>query len=144
MNKDLIVTSVDEAKLMFRKNYRDFIAEKPRTVTIEDEDFKLFSFDKMISSTNIDGMEVSEVRALKAYVNTLKNILGPTVYDQKGKEWSMLMLSASITIGKNSEGDLLFVDRHDGKTLYIFRHDDGSLFKTKMTLYKLIKATSAE
>ncbi|WP_458627040.1 hypothetical protein [Winogradskyella sp. PC D3.3] len=142
MNEDFIVTSVDNAKLMFRKNYRDFIAEKPRTVTVEDEDFKLFSFEKMIALTNIDGMEVSEVRALKAYANSLKDILGPTIYDQKGKKWSMLMLSASITIGKNSEGDLLFIDRHDGKTLDIFRHDDGSLFKTKWTLYTLIKTYS--
>ena len=142
MNEDLIVESVDLAENLFTKNYSNFIKEKPRTITVEDEDFKLFSFEEMIALTNIDGMEVSEVRALKAYANSLKDILGPTIYDQKGKQWSMLMLSASITIGKNSEGDLLFVDRHDGKTLYIFRHDDGGLFNTKMTLYKLIKAYS--
>ena len=142
MNKDLIVESVDLAKNLFRKNYRDFIAEKPRTVTVEDEDFKLFSFEEMIALTTIDGMEVSEVRALKAYVNTLKSIVGPVVYDQKGNKWLMLMLSSSITIGKNTEGDLLFIDKYDKKTLYIFRHDDSSLFKTKMTLYKLIKAYS--
>ncbi|AUC23521.1 hypothetical protein BTO15_16060 [Polaribacter sejongensis] len=142
MSTDFIIESIDLAKNLFRKNYRDFISEKPRTVTLEDEDFKLYSFEKMISLTNIDGMEVSEARALRAYANSLKDILGPTIYDQKGKQWSMLMLSASITIGKNSEGDLLFIDRHDSKTLYIFRHDDGGLFKTKMTLYKLIKAYS--
>lgn len=142
MNKDLIVENVNLAENLFTKHYSNFIKEKPRTVTVEDEDFKLFSFEEMIALTTIDGMEVSKVRALKAYVNTLKSILGPTVSDQKGKQWSMLMLSASITIGKNTEGDLLFIDRHDGKTLYIFRHDDGSLFKTKMTVSKLIKAYS--
>lgn len=142
MNKDLIVENVNLAENLFTKHYSNFIKEKPRTVTIEEEDFKLFSFEEMIALTTIDGMEVSKVRALKAYVNTLKNILGPTVYDQKGKQWSMLMLSASLTIGKNTEGDLLFIDRHDSKTLYIFRHDDGSLYKTKMTLNKLIKAYS--
>ncbi|AEH01961.1 hypothetical protein [Lacinutrix sp. 5H-3-7-4] len=142
MNKDLIVENVNLAENLFTKHYSNFIKEKPRTVTVEDEDFKLFSFEEMITLTTIDGMEVSKVRALKAYVNTLKSILGPTVSDQKGKQWSMLMLSASITIGKNTEGDLLFIDRHDGKTLYIFRHDDGSLFKTKMTVSKLIKAYS--
>lgn len=142
MNKDLIVENVNLAENLFTKHYSNFIKEKPRTVTVEDEGFKLFSFEEMITLTTIDGMEVSKVRALKAYVNTLKSILGPTVSDQKGKQWSMLMLSASITIGKNTEGDLLFIDRHDGKTLYIFRHDDGSLFKTKMTVSKLIKAYS--
>ena len=142
MNKDLIVENVNLAENLFTKHYSNFIKEKPRTVTVEDEDFKLFSFEEMIALTTIDDMEVSKVRALKAYVNTLKSILGPTVSDQKGKQWSMLMLSASITIGKNTEGDLLFIDRHDGKTLYIFRHDDGSLFKTKMTVSKLIKAYS--
>ncbi|WP_225037202.1 hypothetical protein [Winogradskyella sp. SM1960] len=144
MSTDFIIESIDLAENLFRKNYRDFISEKPRTVTVEDEDFKLFSFEKMISLTNIDGMEVSEARALRAHAITLNDIMGSTMYDQKGKQWSTLMLSASITIGKNSEGDLLFVDRHDGKTLYIFRHDDGGLFKTKMTLHKLIKAYSAE
>ena len=142
MNKDLIVENVNLAENLFTKHYSNFIKEKPRTVTVEDEDFKLFSFEEMIALTTIDDMEVSKVRALKAYVNTLKSILGPTVSDKKGKQWSMLMLSASITIGKNTEGDLLFIDRHDGKTLYIFRHDDGSLFKTKMTVSKLIKAYS--
>ncbi|EPR74483.1 MULTISPECIES: hypothetical protein [Winogradskyella] len=142
MSTDFIIESIDLAKNLFRKNYRDFITEKQITVTVEDEDFKLFSFEKMISLTNIDGMEVSEARALRAYATTLNDVMGPTSYDQKGKKWNMAMLSASITIGKNSEGDLLFVDRHDGKTLYIFRHDDGGLFKTKMTLYKLIKAYS--
>ncbi|AXO79633.1 hypothetical protein DZC78_04275 [Olleya aquimaris] len=142
MNEDLIVDNVNLADNLFTKHYSNFIKEKPRTVTVEEEDFKLFSFEEMIALTTIDGMEVSKVRALKAYVNTLKNILGPTVYDQKGKQWSMLMLSASLTIGENTEGDLLFIDRHDSKTLYIFRHDDGSLYKTKMTLNKLIKAYS--
>ena len=142
MNEDLIVETVDLAENLFAKNYSNFIKEKPRTVTVEDEEFKLFSFKKMIALTTIDGMEVSEVRALKAYVNTLKGILGPSVLDQKGNKWSMLMLSASITIGKNTEGDLLFIDKRDSKTLYIFRHDDGSLFKTKLTLYKLIRAYS--
>lgn len=142
MNKDLIVENVNLAENLFTKHYSNFIKEKPRTVAVEEEDFKLFSFEEMIALTTIDGMEVSKVRALKAYVNTLKNILGPTVYDQKGKQWSMLMLSASLTIGENTEGDLLFIDRHDSKTLYIFRHDDGSLYKTKMTLNKLIKAYS--
>jgi len=142
MSTDFIIESIDLVKNLFRKNYRDFILEKQITVTVEDEDFKLYSFEKMISLTNIDGMEVSEARALRAYATTLNDIFGPTMYDQKGKQWSTLMLSASITIGKNSEGDLLFVDIHDGKTLYIFRHDDGGLFKTKMTLYKLIKAYS--
>ena len=142
MNEDLIVENIDLAENLFSKNYSAFIKEKPRTVTIEDEVFALYSFEKMIALTTINSMQVSEVRALKAYANTLKDILGPTIYDQKGKGWSMLMLSASIIIGSNTEGDLLFIDRHDGKTLYIFRHDDGSLFKTKMTLYKLIKAYS--
>lgn len=142
MNEDLIVDNVNLVDNLFTKHYSNFIKEKPRTVTVEEEDFKLFSFEEMIALTTIDGMEVSKVRALKAYVNTLKNILGPTVYDQKGKQWSMLMLSASLTIGENTEGDLLFIDRHDSKTLYIFRHDDGSLYKTKMTLNKLIKAYS--
>ncbi|MDN3619614.1 hypothetical protein QWY81_09130 [Polaribacter undariae] len=142
MSTDFIIESIDLAKNLFRKNYRDFISEKPRTVTVEDEDFKLYSFEKMISLTNIDGMEVSEARALRAYATTLNDIFGSTMYDQKGKKWQTGMLSSSITIGKNSEGDLLFVDRHDGKTLYIFRHDDGGLFNTKMTLYKLIKAYS--
>ena len=142
MNEDLIVDNVNLADNLFTKHYSNFIKEKPRTVAVEEEDFKLFSFEEMIALTTIDGMEVSKVRALKAYVNTLKNILGPTVYDQKGKQWSMLMLSASLTIGENTEGDLLFIDRHDSKTLYIFRHDDGSLYKTKMTLNKLIKAYS--
>ncbi|WP_289044044.1 hypothetical protein [uncultured Olleya sp.] len=142
MNEDLIVDNVNLAENLFTKHYSNFIKEKPRTVIVDEEDFKLFSFEEMIALTTIDGMEVSKVRALKAYVNTLKNILGPTVYDQKGKQWSMLMLSASLTIGENTEGDLLFIDRHDSKTLYIFRHDDGSLYKTKMTLNKLIKAYS--
>ena len=142
MNEDLIVENIDLAENLFTKNYSAFIKEKPRTVTIEDEVFALYCFEKMIALTTINSMQVSEVRALKAYANTLKDILGPTIYDQKGKSWSMLMLSASIIIGSNTEGDLLFIDRHDGKTLYIFRHDDGSLFKTKMTLYKLIKAYS--
>ena len=142
MNEDMIVENIDLAENLFAKNYSAFIKEKPRIVTIEDEVFTLYSFEKMIALTTVNSMQVSEVRALKAYANTLKDILGPTVYDQKGKSWSMLMLSASITIGSNTEGDLLFIDRHDGKTLYIFRHDDGSLFKTKMTLYKLIKAYS--
>ncbi|WP_272023041.1 hypothetical protein [Olleya namhaensis] len=142
METNLIIESVEDAGNLFNKKYNAFITEQPRTVTIEDDTFTLFSFEKMIALTNIDGLEVSEARALKGYVKTLKTILGPTVYDQKGKNWSMLMLSSSITIGNNASGDLLFIDRHDGKTLYIFRHDDGSLFKTKWTLSKLIKAYS--
>ncbi|MEL0643331.1 hypothetical protein V6251_02985 [Olleya sp. Ti.3.14] len=142
METNLIIESVEDAGNLFNKQYNAFIAAQPRTVTIEDDTFTLYSFEKMIALTNIDGLEVSEARALKGYVKTLKTILGPTVYDQKGKNWSMLMLSSSITIGNNASGDLLFIDRHDGKTLYIFRHDDGSLFKTKWTLSKLIKAYS--
>lgn len=142
METNLIIESVEDAGNLFNKKYNAFITEQPRTVTIEDDTFTLYSFEKMIALTNIDGLEVSEARALKGYVKTLKTILGPTVYDQKGKNWSMLMLSSSITIGNNASGDLLFIDRHDGKTLYIFRHDDGSLFKTKWTLSKLIKAYS--
>ena len=142
METNLIIESVEDAGNLFNKKYKAFITEQPRTVTIEDDTFTLYSFEKMIALTNIDGLEVSEARALKGYVKTLKTILRPTVYDQKGKKWSMLMLSSSITIGNNTSGDLLFIDRHDGKTLYIFRHDDGSLFKTKWTLSKLIKAYS--
>ncbi|SFJ31983.1 hypothetical protein [Olleya namhaensis] len=142
METNLIIESVEDAGNLFNKKYNAFITEQPRTVTIEDDTFTLYSFEKMIALTNIDGLEVSEARALKGYVKTLKTILGPTVYDQKEKKWSMLMLSSSITIGNNASGDLLFIDRHDGKTLYIFRHDDGSLFKTKWTLSKLIKAYS--
>lgn len=142
METDLIIETRERASDLFNKNYNAFIAVQPRVVTIQDEAFTLYSFEKMIAITNIDGLDVSEARALKAYVKTLKTILGPTVYDQKGKHWSMLMLSSSITIGSNTEGDLLFIDRHDSKTLYIFRHDDGSLFKTNWTLNKLIKAYS--
>ncbi|MBB1421221.1 hypothetical protein H5200_04740 [Pseudoalteromonas sp. SG43-7] len=142
MDEDLIVQTVDLAQNLFAKNYSNFIKEKERTVTVEGEEFELLSFEKMIELTNINDMEVSEVRALKAYANTLKDVLGPTLYDQKGYGWSMLMLSASLTIGKNTEGDLLFLDRHNSKTLCIFRHDDASIFKTKVTLYKLIKAYS--
>ncbi|PKG52317.1 hypothetical protein [Olleya sp. 1-3] len=142
METNLIIESVEDAGNLFNKQYNAFITAQPRTVTIEDDTFTLFSFEKMIALTNIDGLEVSEARALKGYVKTLKTILGPTVNDQKGKKWSMLMLSSSITIGNNASGDLLFIDRHDSKTLYVFRHDDGSLFKTKWTLSKLIKAYS--
>ena len=113
METNLIIESVEDAGNLFNKQYNAFITAQPRTVTIEDDTFTLYSFEKMIALTNIEG-----------------------------KKWSMLMLSSSITIGNNASGDLLFIDRHDSKTLYIFRHDDGSLFKTKWTLSKLIKAYS--
>ena len=142
MNEDLIITSVDELKPMFRKNYREFIAEKPRTVVFEEEEFKLYNFEKMMERTNIDGMEVSHIYALNPYVKTLSEFMNPSFKDLDGYKWSLEKLALGKAIGANSEGDLLFFGCYDNTKVHLFRHDDGSIKRTKLTLFEIIKQFS--
>ena len=142
MNKDFIVASIDNAKQMFRKNYREFIAEKPRTVVFEEEEFKLYNFEKMMELTNIDGMEVSKIHALTPYVKTLSEFMNPIFNDLNGYKWSLEKLALGKAIGANSEGDLLFFGCYDNTKVHLFRHDDGSIKRTKLTLFEIIKQFS--
>ena len=142
MNKHLIITSVDELKPMFRKNYREFIAEKPRTVIFEEEEFKLYNFEKMMELTNIDGMEISKIHALTPYVKTLSEFMNPIFNDLNGYKWSLEKLALGKAIGANSEGDLLFFGCYDNTKVHLFRHDDGSIKRTKLTLFEIIKQFS--
>ncbi|WP_299779043.1 hypothetical protein [uncultured Formosa sp.] len=142
MNENLIITSVDELKPMFRKNYREFIAEKPRTVIFEEEEFTLYNFEKMMKRTNIDGMEVSHIYALHPYVKTLSEFMNPSFKDLDGYKWSLEKLALGKAIGANSEGDLLFFGCYDNTKVHVFRHDDGSIKRTKLTLFEIIKQFS--
>ena len=142
MNENLIITSVDALKPMFRKNYREFIAEKPRTVIFEEEEFTLYNFEKMKERTNIDGMEVSRIYALNPYVKTLSEFMNPIFKDLDGYKWSLEKLALGKAIGANSEGDLLFFGCYDNSKVHVFRHDDGSIKRTKLTLFEIIKQFS--
>ncbi len=142
MNEDLILSSEDELKPLFRKNYREFIAEKPRTVTFEAEEFTLYNFEKMMKPTNIDGMKVSLIHALKPYVKTLSEFMNPTFKDLNGYKRSLEKLALGKAIGANSEGDLLFFGCYDNTNVHLFRHDDGTIQRTNLTLFKIVKQFS--
>lgn len=137
LEKDL-VESLESLDSLFRKNYIDFITGKPRAVSIGEREFTLYTLEELVATVTIDGLEVSNIRALKGYVKTIKEFLGPNTMDQKGNKFSMLMLAASKVIGHDN-GDLLFIDGHDSKTIYIFHPDGGDLTKTKLKLNSLIK-----
>ncbi|ADV50446.1 hypothetical protein Celal_3172 [Cellulophaga algicola DSM 14237] len=138
MLENLIVESLEELPLLFNKNYIAFIAEKTRSITVDDQEFTLYTAEELSAKITIDGLVVSNVYALKGYVKTIKEFLGPNTMDQKGNQFSMLMLAASKVIGHDN-GNLLFLDAHDSKSIYIFHPDGGDLTKTKLKLNTIIK-----
>ncbi|GHU18771.1 hypothetical protein FACS189475_04800 [Betaproteobacteria bacterium] len=125
-----LIAKLKKSKIEIPKIYLEYLTSEEFNAEIsifsDESNFRLYDLEKLCEKISIDKSKVLQVRELKGYADSLKEIW----WDDN---FSLSEFADCLTIGYENER-ILFIDNRDNNTLWIFHPDGADIEKVSIKL----------
>ena len=130
-----LIAKLKKSNIEIPQNYLEYLTSDKFNAEIsifsDENNFHLYSLEKLCKKISVDGSSVLQVSELKGYADSLKEIW----WDDK---FSLSEFADCLTIGYENER-ILFIDNRDNCTLWIFHPDGADIEKINIKLTDIIE-----